>query len=475
MIRALNTGVLGMRQFQTSLDVIGNNLANINTVAYKGARVEFQDTLSQTLRAPTPDTANTSGAAGMQVGNGMSVSAIKNTFTQGAMKNTGVRTDMAVNGKGFFLVKDTTTNELFATRAGDFREDKNGYLVTNDGFRVQGKNKMAPAYTTSEQAEIGDIRLDVGQYTPDRTGVSLNYSTNLFTKTAHGFSTGNQVKFPSTLPAIANDTNTVDKVFFVNKASDDTFTLHSTAAEAATGANAVNFTDATITAKTGFTTDTSNDKITLSGHGLSTGNTVYVKEGTIPGGLTAGNSYFVSVSGDDVHFHTTSADATAGANKVDLTSAGSSDFELYADSGTLTSITVAGGASISQYNFGADGKVKMLLTDGTQYDRGQVLLQTFKNEQTLTKIGANRFNNLAAAGAYGITADSAGSAEILSNAQAPGEGGTGRLAAGSLELSNVDMADEFSRMITTQRAFQANARVISTADEILKEMMALKR
>ena len=475
MIRALNTGVLGMRQFQTSLDVIGNNLANINTVAYKGARVEFQDTLSQTLRAPTPDTATTSGAAGMQVGNGMAVSAIKNTFTQGAMKNTGVRTDMSVNGKGFFLVKDPTTNELFATRAGDFREDKNGYLVTNDGFRVQGKNKMAPAYTTSEQSEIGDIRLDVGQYTPDRTGVSLNYSTNLFTKTAHGFSTGNQIKFPSTLPAIANDTNTVDKVFFVNKASDDTFTLHSTAAEAATGANAVNFTDATITAKTGFTTDTSNDKITLSGHGLSTGNTVYVKEGTIPGGLTAGNSYFVSVSGDDVHFHTTSADATAGANKVDLTSAGSSDFELYADSGTLTSITVAGGASISQYNFGADGKVKMLLTDGTQYDRGQVLLQTFKNEQTLTKIGANRFNNLAAAGAYGITADSAGSAEILSNAQAPGEGGTGRLAAGSLELSNVDMADEFSRMITTQRAFQANARVISTADEILKEMMALKR
>lgn len=475
MIRALNTGVLGMRQFQTSLDVIGNNLANINTVAYKGARVEFQDTLSQTLRAPTPDTATTSGAAGMQVGNGMAVSAIKNTFTQGAMKNTGVRTDMSVNGKGFFLVKDPTTNELFATRAGDFREDKNGYLVTNDGFRVQGKNKLAPAYTTAQQTEIGDLRLDVGQYTPDRTGVSLDYSTNILTKTAHGFSTGNQIKFPSTLPAIANETNTTDKVFFVNKASDDTFTVHSTAAEAATGANAVNFTDATITAKTGFTTDISNDKITLASHGLSTGNTVYVKEGTIPGGLTAGNSYFISVSGDDIHFHTTSADATAGANKVDLTSAGSSDFELYADSGTLTSITVAGGASISQYNFGADGKVKMLLTDGTQYDRGQVLLQTFKNEQTLTKIGANRFDNLAAAGAYGITADSAGSAEILSNAQAPGEGGTGRLAAGSLELSNVDMADEFSRMITTQRAFQANARVISTADEILKEMMALKR
>ena len=475
MIRALNTGVIGMRQFQTSLDVIGNNLANINTVSYKGARVEFQDTLSQTLRAPTPDTATTSGAAGMQVGNGMTVSAIKNNMTQGAMKNTGVRTDMAINGKGFFLVKDVTTNELFATRAGDFREDKNGYLVTNDGYRVQGRNKMAPAFTTAEQTAIGDMRLNVGKYTPDRTGVSLDYETNIFTKAAHGFETGNQVKFPSTMPSIANGTISTESVFFVAKLTDNTFTLHNTAADAATGGNAVNYTDATITAKTGFTTDVDNDKITLSSHGLVTGDNVYVKSGTLPGGLTAGTPYYVSVTGDDVKFHASSVDALAGANVIDITTAGSSDFELYKDSGTLSSLTLAGGASISQYNFGADGKVKMLLTDGTQYDRGQLLLQTFKNEQSLTKVGSNRFNNLSAAGAYGITADSAGSTEILSNAQAPGEGGTGRLNAGSLELSNVDMADEFSRMITTQRAFQANARVISTADEILKEMMALKR
>ena len=115
MIRALNTGVLGMRQFQISMDVIGNNLANINTVAYKGARAEFQDTLSQTLKAPSTDTANTSGTIGMQVGSGMTVSSIKNQFTQGSMRNTGVRTDLAVNGPGFFLVKDTITNKLFAS------------------------------------------------------------------------------------------------------------------------------------------------------------------------------------------------------------------------------------------------------------------------------------------------------------------------------------------------------------------------
>ena len=77
------------------------------------------------------------------------------------------------------MVKDVTTNELYATRAGDFREDKNGYLVTNDGYRVQGRNKMAPAYTTEQQTAIGDLRLDVGQYSPDRTEVSLDYQTNL--------------------------------------------------------------------------------------------------------------------------------------------------------------------------------------------------------------------------------------------------------------------------------------------------------
>ena len=150
MIRSLNTGVLGIKQFQTSLDAIGNNLANINTIGFKGARVDFSDTLAQTLRAPTPDTATVSGTSGMQLGNGMQVSAIKNQFTQGAIKQTGVRTDMAVTGEGFFLVKDPTTSEMFATRAGDFREDKNGFLVTNDGHRVQGLNKKAPAYTETE-------------------------------------------------------------------------------------------------------------------------------------------------------------------------------------------------------------------------------------------------------------------------------------------------------------------------------------
>ena len=475
MIRSLNTGVLGIKQFQTSLDAIGNNLANINTIGFKGARVDFSDTLAQTMRAPTPDTASTSGTIGMQVGNGVTVSAIKNQFTQGAIKQTGVRTDMAITGEGFFMVKDATTNELFVTRAGDFREDKNGMLVTNDGFRVQGLNKQAPANTAAEKLEIGDIKLDVGKYTEDRSSVSLNTSTNVFTKTAHAYTTGNQVKFSSTVPSVAGGTATTSTVFFVAKLTDDTFSMHHTAADAASAANKVNYTVASPAEVTVSSVTYASDFLTLAGgHGVSTGDTFYVTGGTMPGGLTDGKAYYARVATNNIFFHTTATDAAGATNTVDITTAGSG-FKFYKDTGTVSSLTLTGGASISSYSVGADGKVNMLLTDGTQYSRAQLLLQNFQNPQALLKQGANLYGNLATAGPAGITTSSAGATEILTNAKAPGSSGMGRIAAGSLELSNVDMAREFSNMITTQRAFQANARVISTSDEILKEMMALKR
>ena len=479
MIRSLNTAVLGIKQFQTSLDAIGNNLANINTVGYKGARVDFSDTLAQTMRAPTPDTGAVSGTAGMQLGNGVKVAAIKNEFTQGAIKQTGVRTDLAITGDGFFLVQDSTTSELFGTRAGDFREDKNGYLVTNDGYRVQGLNKQAPANTAAEQAEIGDIKLDVGSYTKDRTDISLTTDTNIFTSTAHGYTTGNQVKFNGTMPGVTTGSITSSTVYFVAKLTDDTFTLHNSAADAASGANEINMTAASPTEITVTTATSASNTIAYSGATLSNGDAVYLNASTgeLPGGLTEGQKYFVSVAGGYMSLHTSEADATASpaANVVSITSNGTAGFKVYKDENTVTSLTLSGGASIASYSMGADGKINMLLTDGTQYVRGQIMLQDFQNPQALLKQGSNLFGNLATAGPIGTLGASAGSTDILKNAKEPGSSGVGRIAAGALELSNVDMAREFSNMITTQRAFQANARMVTTSDEILKEMMALKR
>ena len=562
MIRSLNTGVLGIRTFQTGLDAIGNNLANINTVAYKAARVDFADTLNQTLRAPTPDTGTVSGSSGMQIGNGLSITAIKNSFTQGAIKQTGVRTDLAIAGEGFFLVKDSTTNELFATRAGDFRTDKNGYLVSNSGQRVQGLNKLAPAYSDEDKKSLGDISMDVGKYMSDRTGVTIDSTTETLTKTAHGFTTGMQVKFSGTAPG-TDPSITTSTVMYVRTDSTDPankLSLHGTASDAAAGTNAVNFSSAkgtpptllsnilldpfadqftktahgladgmelkfdtaaptgkdtttsyyakvvdanTFTLHTGSTPTAGNKElfntvnytgfatagtggvpvteVTKNAHGFSTGDAVQFN-GTAPTGAALGTTYYVRTKNANAFtLHANNTDAANGTNAITITST-NTGLAIYGVQGLWklggqnpSEFTLTGGASISSFNVGADGKINMLLTDGTQYVRGQVLCQNFNNTQALMKQGSNLYSNLGTAGPLGSTGNTASATEILSGALSPGNAGLGRIESGALELSNVDMAREFATMITTQRAFQANARVISTSDEILQEMMQLKR
>ena len=130
MLLSLDSGVSALDQFQQELNVVGNNIANVNTVGFKSAQVNFADALSQTL--------GTNSAGSMQVGTGVMTAAIINQFTQGSITSTGVQTDMAVNGNGFFLVKDPSTGASYVTRDGEFTVDTSGYLVTSNGMRVQG-------------------------------------------------------------------------------------------------------------------------------------------------------------------------------------------------------------------------------------------------------------------------------------------------------------------------------------------------
>ncbi|HTD67806.1 MAG TPA: flagellar hook-basal body complex protein [Candidatus Limnocylindria bacterium] len=283
MLRSLNSGVSGIQQFQEQMDVIGNNIANVNTTAFKSARVEFADAFSQTLRGSAAGSATSSSTTSLQVGTGVSTSSIQNQFTQGAVTRTGLPTDLAVSGQGFFVVRDPMNNSTFATRAGDFRVDNNGYLVTNDGMRVQG-------FSDAGLSARGDIQID------------------------------------------------------------------------ATGAPA----------------------------------------------------------------------------------------------------TAAAGATVASFSFDQQGQVNVRLSDGTEFIRGQVLLQNFQDPQALVKEGNNLYSGLSAAGP-------------LTNPDVPGTMGLGRVQAGALELSNVDLANEFSTLITTQRAFQACSRIITTSDEMLQELVNLKR
>jgi flagellar hook protein FlgE len=265
------------------MDVIGNNIANVNTTAYKSARVEYADSFSQTYVSSSPGDGTSSNTAALQIGTGVRLSAIKNLYSQGAISRTGIGTDLAISGDGFFVVRDPVADIQYATRAGNFRLDESGYVVTHNGFRLQG-------YTDMALTTLGDVVVD-------------------------------DLQRPAT------------------------------------------------------------------------------------------------------------ADPAA----------------------TLTSFSI-----------NRDGEINVRLSDGAEYVRGQLLLQNFTSPEALAKEGENLYSGMAAAGP-------------LAALSAPQTSGLGRIEAGALELSNVDLASEFAGLITTQRAFQANARIITTSDEMLQELVNLKR
>lgn len=291
MLRSLFSAISGLQNFQERLDVIGNNVANVNTTGFKTSRVDFADSFSQTLRASSPSNGTSSGVAGIQVGTGVSTTAIKNQFTQGALARTGLGTDLAVAGEGFFIVRDPVSDIEYVTRSGDFRVDDNGYLITNSGLRIQGWSDANLATGT-----YGDLQIDA----TDATG-------------------GTTTTPPQTL---------------------------------------------------------------------------------------------VSFSIDD------------------------------------------------------QGRINAALSNSTQFVRGQILLQSFRDPQALLKEGNNLYSGLAAAGPLG---------GATPTPEEPGTNGLGKIYSGALELSNVDLATEFTNLITTQRAYQANARIITTSDEMLQELVNLKR
>ena len=145
MLIALDSGVSALNQFQQSLNVIGNNIANVDTVGFKASSMNFADAFSQTLGS------NSSGV--MQIGTGVLTGSIACQFTQGSITSTTVPTDMAINGNGFFLVGDPSTGATYVTRDGQFATDTNGYLLTSTGMRVQG-------YSDAGLTTIGDLRID---------------------------------------------------------------------------------------------------------------------------------------------------------------------------------------------------------------------------------------------------------------------------------------------------------------------------
>lgn len=417
MMRSMFAGVSGTRAHQVRMDVIGNNIANVNTVGYKYGRATFQDMLSQTMRGSMAPTDSRGGVDPMQVGLGTMLRSIDIVFTPGNLESTGKLTDMAIQGNGFFVVRDSAGGLLF-TRDGAFKIDAKGNLThPSTGYQVQGwKADDVGAIDRAKPIEAIDVPLGTSM-SAQATG-KVSFVGNLDNSvTAHG------LPGPSPWPA---DYSTSVPIF------DSQGTQHTLTLEyRKTAAN-----EWTWTAVFGSTP---------------------VGNGTLKF-KTSGQ--FDSVDPDPPTINI--PDPGTGAAPLSI----APDFGAITQVGDESSVSWSTqngypAGSLETFNIDDRGVITGVYSNGQYKVLGQMVLASFANSEGLMR----QSNNM-----YAETTNSG--APQLGEAT---KGGRGSVLGTTLEMSNVDLAREFTDMIVTQRGFQANSRVITAADEMLQELLALKR
>jgi len=475
MMRSLFSGVSGLRNHQTRMDVIGNNIANVNTVGFKKSRVTFQDMLSQTLRGASSATANRAGTNPMQVGLGMSLASIDIIHTGGSPQSTGKNTDLSIEGEGFFLLSDGLNT--YYTRAGNFDFDTNKtFYHTSTGMIVKGY--MADANgVINPDSPLVDINLASQVTSPPKATSNVTYSKNLDSRVS-------AVTTPTT--ASYNHTTGTDTVIDLGGVITDV-------------------SIAGLTQGTDYKVDYSSGKITIfASVGTATYDVTYTKahfqapiqvhdskgfthmvtaiftkigdntwavdtvirdpeqgDMVVTGGV--GTLTFSPSTGKLVDSTVTPATyAIAGADALNFALDFSNvteyagDFTIFASgqdgytAGDLEGITVD-----------TTGTITGSFSNGQSRKLAQIAIATFANPSGLMRVGNNLFQPSNNSG--------------VPNTGLPGLSGRGIVKPETLEMSNVDLSEEFVDMIITQRGFQANSRVITTSDQILEELVNLRR
>ena len=415
---ALYSGVSGLNTNGNAMSVIGNNIANTNTVGFKSSRTIFSDLLASTV----------SGSGGTsQVGRGTQLSRVDNIFSQGTFENTESGTDLAIEGEGFFIVRPAGNEQLYYTRAGAFRFDQNGFLVNPEGLRVQGKSFDATGQLSV--AEPTDIQVDIGKLIPAQPTMNINLTTNL-------------------------DSNAPVQVF-------DPLDPVNTSSYA-TSTRIFDSLGNTHLLTTYFVKTAAN---TWDWHTLVDSNEVQTPD---PGAFTGVGSGTLNFdeNGNLLAGGTGSTDAA----RLDWTNGSDTNRQISFTFNTTQYSSDSVVISQGQDGFAAGNLVKIVVdgdgivtanySNGQRIKISQIALAKFPNVGGLTKEGGNLFSANDASGAPRTGIPGAELGKIFTNA---------------LEQSNVDLAQEFVKMITTQRGFQANSKIITTTDEMLAELINLKR
>jgi flagellar hook protein FlgE len=414
MIGSLFAGISGLNVNSQTMTVIADNIANVNTTAFKSNRASFANILSQSL----------GGDGSNDIGRGVEFVTTTPAWNQGSIENTSNATDMAINGQGFFALRNNAGSSLY-TRAGDFSFDRDGYLVNSNGLFVQG-------YQVTAVDPLGNMTL--------------------------GPITDINVPGQSTSPPAATDEFTVDINLDAGAAIGNTYSTTMTAYDSLGNLIPMYITFTKMAANQ-WDTSVSVPPGTLGGGGSVTiNNNSFNFDGL--GSLQNGNDPTIVISG-----------LASGAGDLsitwdlfdDTTSVTNGDFTHYAAPSATIFQTQNGyasgmlrGVAIDEY-----GVVTGSYSNGLLTPLFQVVLADFPSYYGLTKMGENLY------------AESRASGQAMPGT--PQSGRLGSISSNAIEMSNVDLAQEFVKMITTQRAFQANSRVITTSDEILNELINLKR
>ena len=414
MLTAFSTALSALSAHSIAIDVVGNNLANLNTPGFKTSTVSFQDLVAQSLG---------SGLGETQVGSGVSRPTTIREFTQGTIQSSSGLLDAAIQGDGFFVVKDATGAQLF-TRAGTLMTDKQGNLMTATGEKVQGWVDAGTG-TVDTNAPIGDIIVPVGTLKEPTVPKTVSVDHNLHAAAAQG---------------TADDTvsTSVQVYDSIGEAHIVSFTFTKQ------GANSWDYSvsepdqdfNAAFTAITGNLTfdesghlqtpDATNPTVAIPMTGLADGAKDFTFNWNLYNGTTPRITQFAQTSSP-------SAVTQDGAPVASLVHVSLAD----------------GGKIIAQYS------------NKEQRVVGQMAMALVRNPESLLSVGNNNF---------ALSATTALPAIGL-----PDSGGRGSIMGGSIESSNVDIAREFTNLIVFQRGYQANARVITAADEISQETINLKR
>ena len=516
MMRSLFSGISGLKNHQTRMDVIGNNISNVNTTGFKSSRVTFADSLNQTLTGATSPKDNLGGTNPKQIGMGSSVASVDLLFTDGSVQSTGKNTDLCLSGNGLFVVKQGS--QTYYTRNGAFEFDAEGnYVLPGSGLFVQGWTGTNGVIDTT--AAVGNIVVPAGKSMAAAATSNVTYANNLnsaaptitsisySTVTTNGNKTvkitcdddndgvidrdGDNIKYTTYTtitttggtPQSSKTTSTTPTTVVLGRYANsciitmsDGSKITQTSGSYRSGASLPVTTTTTIYDTLGnahsvvlYFTKTSIDSVkgntwTVSVNTDGTGtNQIHETDGTLTTvTMTDAQLNFTTSGGYNSGSPTTATlTLTNGANQTQQVTIDLSSLTQYAGNSTINATSDGNAAgTLSSVSIDSSGVIMGTYTNGIMQSEAQVAIAQFTNASGLTKTGNSLYQESSNSG--------------TPNVKTAGDLGV-TITPSSLEMSNVDVANEFADMIITQRGFQSNSKIITVGDEMLETLINMKR